>query len=183
MPNPRILNRRLHRWGAILVALPFVVVISTGLLLQVKKQLSWVQPPERRGGAVAASLSFGVILARAQSVPEAGVRSWSDVERLDVRPDKGLVKVVSRTRWELQLDAATGAVLQSSYRRSDLIESLHDGSWFHPLAKTWIFLPTGAIVLGLWLTGIYLWLLPYQVRRKRREATGRMQDDATAYVD
>jgi hypothetical protein len=29
-----------------------------------------------------------------------------------------------------------------------------------------VFLPTGAIVLGLWLTGMYLWLLPYWTRRK-----------------
>jgi len=32
--NPRIWNRKLHRWGSIAVALPFFVVICTGLLLQ-----------------------------------------------------------------------------------------------------------------------------------------------------
>ena len=32
--NPRIWNRKLHRWGSVAVALPFVVVICTGLLLQ-----------------------------------------------------------------------------------------------------------------------------------------------------
>ena len=28
------LYRRLHRWGALLVAFPFLVIIATGLLLQ-----------------------------------------------------------------------------------------------------------------------------------------------------
>jgi uncharacterized iron-regulated membrane protein len=166
--NPRILNRKLHRWGAILVAVPFLIVICTGILLQLKKQIPWVQPPEQRGSKDAPALSMDDILARAQSVPQAGVRGWEDIDRIDVRPSKGMLKVVTMSRWELQLDISTGAVLQTAYRRSDLIESLHDGSWFHANAKLLIFLPSGIIVLGLWITGIYLYLLPYRVKRARR---------------
>lgn len=173
MTNPRLLNRRIHRWGAAAVAIPFLVVISTGILLQVKKRLPWVQPTEQRGGDAPPAVSFDDMLARMKEVPQAGVTSWADIDRIDVRPAKGLVKVVSTSRWEIQLDAATGAVLQTAYRRSDLIESLHDGSWFHDLAKTWIFLPSGVIVLVLWLTGIYLWVLPYRARRRRRERSGK----------
>jgi uncharacterized iron-regulated membrane protein len=168
MPNPRILNRRLHRWGAIAIALPFFIIITSGILLQVKKQVAWVQPTEQRGTGVAGSLSLDQMLAAARSVPEAGIASWEDVDRIDVRPGKSLVKIIGISRWELQLDAATGAVLQVAYRRSDLLESLHDGSWFHEGAKLWVFLPTGAIVLGLWITGIYLFLVPYRARAARR---------------
>ncbi len=71
-------------------------------------------------------------------------------------------------RWEVQLDLADANVLSSTYRRSDLIESIHDGSWFHPLAKTWVWLPAGAVLLVLWGTGLYLWWLPHAVRRRRR---------------
>lgn len=176
MPNPRLWNRRLHRWGAAAVALPFLLVIATGLLLQLKKQIEWVQPREQRGTAEAPALSLPRVLEIARTVPQAGIRTWDDVDRLDVRPAKGLVKVVSRTRWELQLDAASGAVLQVAYRRSDLVESLHDGSFFHPLAKLLVFLPVGAVVLGLWLTGMYLWVLPWRARRakaRRALAEGR----------
>ena len=80
-----------------------------------------------------------------------------------------MVKVRCANRWEGQVDSHTGAVLQSSYRRSDLIESLHDGSWFHDRAKLLIWLPTGLILCGLWITGLYLWVLPYLVRRKRKQ--------------
>ena len=168
MPNYRILNRRLHRWGAIAVALPFLIMLASGLLLQLKKQLDFVQPPEQKGAAagVATALTLPEILARVQQVPEAGIRTWADIDRVDIRPSKNMLKVVSMTRWEVQLDLATAEILQVAYRRSDLIESIHDGSWFHPVAKLGVFLPTGAIVLGLWITGMYLWLLPYWTKRR-----------------
>jgi uncharacterized iron-regulated membrane protein len=166
--NPRIWNRRCHRWGAAAIAAPFLLVLATGILLQVKKQLHWVQPPEKRGSASEPTLAFSEILAVTRGVPEAEVRGWEDIDRLDVRPDKGMIKVQAKSRWEIQVDAVTGAVLHSAYRRSDLIESLHDGSWFHAGAKVWIFLPVALVVLGLWMTGLYLLVLPYRARRAAR---------------
>lgn len=166
--NFRILNRKLHRWGSIAVAIPFLVVITTGLLLQLKKQLAWVQPPEQRTANTVPTISMDQILQVARGVPEAEVKDWSHIDRLDVRPSKGLVKVVAKNHWELQLDLATGALLQSTYRRSDVIEILHDGSWFHDLAKLWIFLPSAVVVLGLWITGLYLFLLPFRARANKR---------------
>lgn len=181
MPNYRILNRRLHRWGAIAVALPFLIIIASGLLLQLKKQLDFVQPPEQKGTAagVATALTLPEILARVQTVPEAGIRTWADIDRVDIRPSKNMLKVVSMTRWEVQLDLATAEILQVAYRRSDLVESIHDGSWFHPIAKLGVFLPAGAIVLGLWITGLYLWLLPYWTK-KRLAAIRAAQAEAKA---
>lgn len=165
--NPRVVSRKIHRWGAIAVALPFLVVIGTGLLLQLKKNWRWVQPTEHRGAGTVPVLPFDSLLTIAKSVPDAGIRGWDDVDRLDVRPGKGVVKITSTSRWELQVDSESGTVLHSAYRRSDLLESLHDGSWFHPVAKLGIFLPSGVVVLALWLTGIYLWIVHFQTRRQR----------------
>lgn len=168
------LSRRLHRWGALAIALPFLVVVSSGLLLQVKKQVPWVQPREHKTPVVTPAVGWDVILAAAQAMPEAGVTGWHDIDRVDVRPGKGILKVVTHSRWEAQLALADGAVLQVAYRRSDLIEQFHDGSWFGDLAKLWIFLPSGAVVFGLWLTGLYLWLLPWLTKRKRARQQGRL---------
>ncbi len=170
MANARIWNRKLHRWGAIGVAVPFLIVIGTGLLLQVKKQVAWVQPVEQKGTVTEAPVELAQYLAAAQSVPEAGIATWDDVDRVDFRPSKGLAKVIGHNQWEVQVDASSGIVLQTAYRRSDWLESLHDGSWFHPLAKLWIFLPSGVIVGALWVTGIYLFLLP--IRSRRAKARG-----------
>lgn len=165
-----ILNRKLHRWGAILTALPLLVVIVTGILLQLKKDSSWVQPPTARSKDPGLTLSFDQILESVRTSPaarEAGIRTWADVERLDVRVDRGIVKVRGINRWEVQVDTRSGDILHVAYRRSDLIESLHDGSWFADGAKLWVFLPTAVVLLGLWITGIYLWLLPHLARRAR----------------
>lgn len=165
-------TRKLHRWGALLTVLPMVLVIGSGLLLQVKKQLPWVQPPTQKGEARVPILSFQQILDVARAQPEANIGGWDDIERLDIRPSKGIVKVKSNSSWELQIDTRSGAVLSTKYRRSDWIESLHDGSWFGDGAKLWVFLPNGLVLLGLWATGIYLWCLPvFQKRANRRRRT------------
>lgn len=164
------LNRSLHRWGAILTALPVLVVVVSGIVLQLKKDWAWVQPPTARGTGDVPALEFEDILAAARTVPEAAIASWDDVDRLDVRPGKGVVKVRANNRWEVQIDTATGEVLQTAYRRSDLIESIHDGSFFHDAVKLWVFLPSAVVLFGLWVSGIYLWLLPHLARRKKRAA-------------
>jgi uncharacterized iron-regulated membrane protein len=166
--NWRVWMRKGHRWGAILVALPFLLVIVTGLLLQVKKEWPWVQPPSQRGKGKVPTISLEAILEAAKSRPEAGVQSWSDIDRLDVQPRRGIVKVRARSGWEVQVDLQTAEVLQVAYRRSDLIESLHDGSWFGDGVKLWVFLPAAVVVLGLWVTGIYLFFLPWAVKWSRR---------------
>jgi uncharacterized iron-regulated membrane protein len=165
-----VLNRKLHRWGAILTAIPMLIVIVSGLFLQLKKEFDWIQPPTAKVSEIGLSLSFEQILASAKTATEAGFTSWDDIDRLDVRPGKGIIKVRGKNRWEVQLDAQTGAVMQTAYRRSDFFEQLHDGSWFHDKAKLWLFLPAAIILLGLWFTGIYLWFLPHLVRRRKRRA-------------
>lgn len=164
-----LLNRKVHYWLSVAVAAPLLVVICTGLLLQVKKQTEWVQPAERRGTGGAPALSLPQVLEIARGVPEAGIESWDDIGRIDARPARGMLKVIAKNNWEIQIDTATGAVLQTAYRRSDLIESLHDGSFFGDAAKLGLFLPAGVVLLLLWLTGLYLFALPLLARRRRRK--------------
>lgn len=158
-----------HRWGSILIGIPLLVVILTGVLLQVKKQLTWVQPPTIRGMEKKPTLSWDQLLEQVKGVPEAGVQSWEDVDRIDVRVGHGVAKVQSKNSWEVQVDLASGSVLQVAYRRSDWIEAMHDGSWFGgDLVKLGIFLPSAIVLLGLWLTGIYLFFMPILKRRQNR---------------
>jgi len=164
-----ILNRKVHYWATAFMAIPLLVIVCTGILLQVKKQASWIQPTEQRGTGTTPNLEFEQILTTLRQVPEMGVSGWDDIDRLDVRPGKGIIKVLLHTGWELQLDLGTGQVLQVAYRRSDLIESLHDGSFFAgDWTKLGLFLPTGIVLLFMWMTGIWLFWLPFSVKRKRR---------------
>ena len=53
----------------------------------------------------------------------------SEIDRIDIRPEKGIVKFTFKSNfYEVQLDGATGALLQIDLRRSDVIEKIHDGS-------------------------------------------------------
>jgi uncharacterized iron-regulated membrane protein len=162
-------TRKLHRWGALLTFVPLLLVIMTGLLLQVKKQAPWVQPPTLKGSVNAPVVEWSKLLENCQLDPKAGIKSWADISRLDVQPAKGVVKVQTSSHWELQLDLADGRILSSAYRRSDWIEQLHDGSFFGDWAKLWLFLPNGLILLGLWVTGAYLWYLPIYAKQKKQK--------------
>jgi uncharacterized iron-regulated membrane protein len=168
--NLNILNRKVHYWAAIIITLPILVVIASGILLQLKKELTWVQPPEQRGSGKDLPLDFSRVIDICRTVPQAGVQSWADVNRIDVRPSRGPMKVWANSNWEIQIDTKTGAVLQFAYRRSDIIEAIHDGSWVHDRAKLWIFLPSGIILFLLWLTGMYLFFLPITMRARRQRA-------------
>ena len=163
-----LLARKVHYWTSIIIALPVLVIMSTGVLLQLKKQWSWVQPPERRGTGERPAIGFEDVLTSVRSVPEHGVSGWEDIRRLDVRPGRGLAKAWLVNGWEVQVDLGTGRVLHSAYRRSDLIESIHDGSFFAgDWTKLGLFLPAGAALLVLWCTGLWMFWLPISVRRRR----------------
>ena len=167
--KPAKLNRVLHRWGAIIIALPLLVIIATGIILQLKKEFVWIQPATQKGSSKELSIPFDRVLEIAKSVPEAEIENWEDIDRLDVRPSKGMLKIRAVNRYEIQLDTETGDILQVAYRRSDFIESIHDGSFFHDKVKLWIFLPSAVILFLLWITGIYLFIMPYQAKRRRKK--------------
>jgi hypothetical protein len=46
-----------------------------------------------------------------------------------------------------------------------------------------VFLPAGAVLLGLWVTGVYLWILPFAAkragRRRRAEVAARRVSGAS----
>ena len=170
----KVLNRRAHYWASAIIAIPALVLLASGLLLQAKKHWAWVQPVEHRGTGRLPSLTFDQILHSVSAVPELGVSSWDDVNRLDVRPGRGIVKVWLNSGYEVQVDLGTGRVLHTAYRRSDLIESIHDGSFFGgDWTKLGVFLPTGMVLLLLWGTGIYMWWVTFAGKRRVRAAHRR----------
>jgi len=164
--NP--LNRKVHYWASAIVAVPLLFVISTGLLLQLKKHWTWVQPPETRGSVKAPKIELSQILHSVMAHPDLAVTGWHDVNRLDVRPDRGVVKVWLRSNWEAQVDLGTAEILQIAYRRSDWIESIHDGSIFGDGVKLGVFLPAATGLLLLWIGGMWMFFYPFIGRRRVR---------------
>jgi uncharacterized iron-regulated membrane protein len=161
-------NRNIHKWLSLLIALPLLVTIFSGILLLTRKEFAFIQPPTSQGVGNVPSISFAQILEQAKTVEQAGISSWDSIDRLDVRPDKGIVKVRAKSSWEIQIDSQSGEIKQVASRRSDIIEKIHDGTFFQSKANLWLMLPVTMALLSLSVTGIILFFRPYYKRRKKR---------------
>lgn len=175
------LTRRTHYWASFIVALPVLIILTSGILLQSKKQWSWVQPTEIRGTGTVPIVSLQDVFATIQAEPSLGVTTWDDISRMDIRPDRGLAKASLKSGWEVQVDLGTGALLKTAYRRSDLIESIHDGSFFlGDVTKLGVFLPAGITLFVLWLTGMWMFWITWRAKQRRVRAIAAGQTKVLA---
>ena len=166
--------RKVHRTtGAILFVFFFIVAV-TGLLLGWKKHSGGLILPKSYAGKSTDPKDWlpihvlrekAFIIAREQISPDLPL----DLDRIDIRPDKGMVKFVFiHGYWGLQIDCTTGELLHLERRRSDLIETIHDGSFFAgDWTKLGLFLPAGATMLLLWIGGLWMWWVPFIAKRRR----------------
>tara|TARA_Y100001968_G_scaffold108836_1_gene98434 strand:+ start:290 stop:718 length:429 start_codon:yes stop_codon:yes gene_type:complete len=141
-------------------------MVSSGIMLQLKKQSNWVQPNVEITSS-SKPVMLQAYLDAAKSVEEANVSSWEDIERIDIRPNKGIAKLKSKNNWEIQIDIETAEIYAKNFRRSDIIESIHDGSFFSEVVKYGWFLPSGILLLILSLSGIYMFFIPILKKRNR----------------
>ena len=168
--NANQVLRQIHHWGSLVIMLQMGLIIGAGLLLILKKEIDWVQPPTAKGVAQndVPQVTMEELFGTAKSIEELELNTWSELSRVDFKPGKGVVKFVAPNNWEAQIDTATGDVLKVAYRRSDIIESLHDGSFFADWVKLYVFFPSGVMLLILWGSGIYLFFLPHIKRAKKK---------------
>ncbi len=110
-------------------------------------------------------------IAREQIAPDMS----PELERIDFRPDKGMVKFVFvEDYWGIQLDCATGELLHIERRRSDFIENIHDGSILDYLLETdgeqfklvYTTIMGGALLLFT-ISGFWLWYGPKKFKETR----------------
>ena len=133
-------NRLLYRWLAMVIALPMLLVIITGIFLQVRKPIDWIQPPTFKSSQkYQPVVTLEQVLTEVKSVPEMKVNDWSDIKLLDLRPKKGVIKVRNYRELETQVDATTGEILQTALRRNDFVVKMHDFSAWN--ARLWFGIP------------------------------------------
>jgi hypothetical protein len=106
----------------------------------------------------------------AQSAEHAGFTSWSELDRADLKPAKGTIKFVSASKWEVQVDTHSAEVVKVTKRRSYIITSIHDGSYFADRMQLWLFLPVGVVLFILRISGVYLFaLIEYKKAKQRKK--------------
>ena len=170
--NFKRLFRQVHYWLSLAIFVPAAIMFVAGAFLMLKKEIEWIQPSTATGSVEGQvpSATFDQMLEAARQHPEAGIENWSDIDRSDLRVDRGIAKLRANSGWEVQVDTATAQVLKVAYRRSDVIETLHDGSFFADWVKLYIFLPTGILLIIMWGTGGYLFLLPRIAKARKKRA-------------
>ena len=175
--KPTLLNRRVHYWLTLVVAIPLLATVTTGVMLQLKKHWAWIQPSEKKGSGDSPTIGLEKMLETIRTDPQFENLGWADVKRVDIRPSKGLAKWTLKEDWEVQIDIQSGEILQIAIRRSDWIESIHDGSFFYgDISKLGVFLPAGVGLMGMLLTGILMFLQPMVSKRRKLKRTRSIVD-------
>ena len=64
-------------------------------MLQFKKQSNWIQPNVEITSD-SKPIMLNTFLESAKTVKEAEISSWDDIDRIDIRPDKGIAKIRSK---------------------------------------------------------------------------------------
>ncbi len=164
-----------HKWTGLCVALLLVTTSVTGFGLLLKKRVGWIQPPTFVGaaGGVDDFISNQRLFEVVFGLDHPDFTTLDDIDRVDFRPGERVFKVRSRHNYaEIQVCAVTGDVLNLAWRPSDLLESIHDGSfwagWFHD----WVMPVYSGALLFMVGSGLWLWIEPklYRRRRLRRQA-------------
>ena len=170
-----------HLWIGVIFTASLLVIAVTGILLNHKRALG-LQPdvPHEPTAPFATSLPLdslaGIALraaaaaGAADAAGEPGDLHRATIDRMDVRPRDGYVKVRLRNAAssEVTVDVASGRVLHVGPRGDVFLEKLHSGEAF---GGGWILLSDAAavaLVLTL-LSGYWLWLAP-RLRRARDAA-------------
>ncbi|MCU0321477.1 MAG: PepSY domain-containing protein [Chitinophagaceae bacterium] len=170
--------RKIHRVTGLLLFIFFFIVGISGILLGWKKHTGNLLLPKTYKGVSINSkdwLSIDSLKNNAIQVlkDSCGENLSTDLDRIDIRPDKGSVKFIFTEQYrEIQLDATTGEVLHIGKRHSDLIERIHDGSIvdISLSSKKGLFKVIYTSILGIALvlftiTGFWLWYGPKRMRR------------------
>lgn len=151
-----------HLWIGVLFTVVLLAISITGILLNHKRGLGLMPEVENAPtGAFSASLSLGALGARALTAVGETRSAEEAIDRMDVRPRDGLVKVRLRDAGstEVTLNLADGRVLHVGERGDVFLEKLHSGEIFG--SQGVLLSDAGAIALTLLLvTGYWLWLRP-----------------------
>jgi uncharacterized iron-regulated membrane protein len=167
--------RRLHRWMGIPLIVFFLVIGVTSILLAWKKKAALL-PPTLETKMENGTWILPSEMVRIGEEEMKKIGRDSEVDRIDIRPDKGTAKITFQTHFtEVQVDGYSGEVLSVATRHSDWIEKVHDGSildYYTARGEAAKLTYSTLVSLGLILlaiSGFYLWYYPKLIRRLKEK--------------
>lgn len=163
--------RSLHKWLGLPLILFFFIIGITSILLAWKKKAELL-PPTLKTKVEQGEWISPIEMVNIAELEMEKLGESIEVDRIDIRPDKGVAKVTFKTHFtEVQLDGLSGEVLSIETRHSDWIEKVHDGSIVdfyiggdEATKLTYSTLTALGLIL-MSLSGFYLWYYPKVIRR------------------
>lgn len=167
-----------HLWFGVIFTVALIVISVTGILLNHKRGLGLMPDvPHEPSADFAGSLaldSLAAIALHSVAKPTEASPTLRDVDRMDVRPRDGFVKVRMRNAasTEVTVDIATGRVLHIGPRGDVFLEKLHSGEAFG--SRGVLLGDAAAVVIVITIiTGYWLWVTP---KRRRFREMGTIDD-------
>ena len=150
-----------HLWLGVLFTVALLSISITGILLNHKRELGLMPDVNHDpAGQFTAALPLAVLADKARAATSPAIAE-TQIDRMDVRPRNGYVKVRFRdpASTEVTVDINGGRVLHVGPRGDVFLERLHSGEAF---GDKWVLLSDAAAIALtiLLITGYWLWLVP-----------------------
>lgn len=163
-----------------------ILVSTTGLLLAWKKKADWLQPPTQMGASLdspsqISSLDKIASAVFAKGIPE--LKSLDDIDRFELHTGKGVFKITSKTGYhEVQVHAVTAEVLSVSKRNDQMVEDIHDLSFFNEGFRETVLPVVALCLITLGISGIIMFFTPIYRRWQFNRTKGANLKSKSAAV-
>lgn len=156
--------RVLHRICGLIGALFLILISVTGFALALKSIVPAIKAPTQKGAKIDSPRDLvhpHVVMTSAFGVGLPELAEPKHIDRLELHNSKNIYKVTSKEGYhEVQIDGATGKVLSVSKRNDQLLENIHDLSFFNESFRVYI-LPIVALMLFiLGVSGLVIYFTP-----------------------
>lgn len=159
--------RVFHRWIAGFILLPMMVTAVTGGLLILRHQLEWVQPASLKQSPPDRWASIETVYAKLLADPKTQVEEWQDIASIIVKPSKGIFHVRTAGGLQVQMAGTDAEILSILPRRTGLLITLHEGSFWGDDVRYYLFFPAVIGLLLLLISGAVLFYRYYQRQLRR----------------
>ncbi|MDT0552781.1 PepSY-associated TM helix domain-containing protein [Urechidicola vernalis] len=169
--------RKVHRAMGIFLFSFFFIVSISGVLLGWKKHSNEIISPINHQGTTV-NFEKWLPLEKLHSISDSIIKKdiaqniSLSLDKIEVKKEKGMIKFVyKQDYWGVQLDGATGQLLNVGKRNADFIENIHDGSIVDNYLGTngyfKLFYTTlmGIALLTFSISGFWLWYGPKRMRK------------------
>jgi len=142
-----------HKRISIMISMPLLLIILTGILLQFRNVFSIIQPPTVSAKKMPADIEL-LSLIQIQNI--ATNKDKNFIDQIIYRPSKNSYAVRFTSGREIQLHAQTGEILSDQMRYTGWLIDLHQGSFAGNFSQYVLFPLTAMGLLFVLTSGVLL---------------------------